>query len=93
MTEPVDGMVVHENENYKVIVSDELELQFYNNTYLGGYEVVNKMTGLTEFMATSMPEALYNAEHLNAALVSRAWEWRSEKADEKVISPLASALN
>ena len=94
MVEPVDGMVIHENENYTVIVSDELALTFYQNTYLGGYEVINNVTGLTEFMTTSMPEALFNAEQLNEALKSRAWEWRSQKADTPTpANPLASSLN
>lgn len=90
-------LVMHENENYRVLVSDELELVFYGNTYLGGYEVINKKSEVTEFMSTSLPEALYNAEQLNAALTSKAWEWRNE---EKVASkkraednPLVGSLN
>ena len=88
--------VVFENETYIVKATGELELSFLGNTYIGGYEVVNIQTGITEFMTTSLPEAMFNAEQLHGALASEAWKWRRETPPETVPTapnPLTSMLN
>lgn len=75
--------VVHENDNYVVIVDDELEFSIMGTTYLGGYAIVNRHTGIVEFMTMTMPEALFTSEQLNHSLLSKAWEWRKEKKEEE----------
>ena len=88
-----DRASVFENENYIVVVSEDLELSLLGNVYLGGYEVINKASGVTEYMTTSMPEAMFNAEQLHGALVSEAWKWRREVKEDKASNPLRDALN
>ena len=63
-----DRASVFENENYIVVVSDDLELTLLGNVYLGGYEVINKASGVTEYMTTSMPEAMFNAERITTII-------------------------
>ena len=76
---------VHVNEHYAVVISEEIEITVAGVTYLGGYEVINRATGITEFATTCLPEALHNAEHLNSMMENKSWNWRKEKKDKDAI--------
>lgn len=76
---------VFQKDNYVVAISDEVELTYQGNTYLGGYEVINIETGITEYMTTALPEAIFSAVNLAHAMKTKPWEWRDE--DEKKASP------
>lgn len=71
-------MVIHKNENYSV-VAVELNATIQGITYPRGYAAVNNHTGVAEYQSPTLPDVLYTAEHLNQALVSKAWEWRQEQ--------------
>lgn len=71
------GAVIHENDNYEVVVTDNA-IVVNGITYPHVYEVKNKATGVMEYITPAMPDALYTAEHINHALLSKAWEWREE---------------
>ena len=80
---------VFQKDNYIVAISDEIELVYQGNTYLGGYEVINIETGITEYMTTALPEAIFSAVNLAHAMKTKPWEWRA--ADEAKVTPKAVA--
>lgn len=80
---------VFQKDNYVVAISDEIELTYQGNTYLGGYEVINIETGITEYMTTALPEAIFSAVNLAHAMKQKPWEWRDE--DAKKEAPKAAA--
>lgn len=86
---------VFQKDNYVVAISDDVEIQYQGNTYLGGYEVVNIETGITEYMTTALPEAIFSAVNLAHAMKSKPWEWREDGKEEiKVeVAPSDSVLN
>jgi hypothetical protein len=61
---------VHENENYAIVVQGtEPE-----------YAVYNLRTGVVELTTKMLPEAINQAEHSNAYLINRMWEWIGKQA-------------
>lgn len=94
MTEVINGTVVHTNENYEVVVR-ELGAKLGDVLYTHGYFARNIHTGVLEYGSPSLPDVLHTAEQLNQAIVSEAWKWRREKAEQpKAVSRgLADLVN
>ena len=69
MTDAV-GKIFHSNENYTVLVNDDVN----------GYNVVNDHSGVIEFDSESLPECIFAAENLNVVLVHRTYEWIAKNA-------------
>ena len=72
MTEAA-GKIFHSNENYTIVVNDEVT----------GYQVINNNSGVVEFEAESLPECIFAAENLNVVLVHRTYEWVAKRAREQ----------
>lgn len=72
---------LHMNEHYAVVISEDIGITLAGVEYIGGYEVINRGTGITEFATTCLPEAMHNAEHLNSMMTKKSWNWRNEKVD------------
>lgn len=70
----MDDNIVHENDNYRVVLNDDGD----------GYGVVNIETGVCEFEAISLPECMFAAENLNVVLVHKTYEWVGKRALEKI---------
>ena len=62
---PEAVVVLHENENYIVQVSDDKT----------GYVLTNKHTDVVETVEKMLPHAISLAEQNNAYLVCRTWQW------------------
>ena len=58
-----------ENDNYYVRVSPTAN----------EYEVINKVTGVTEVKTAMLPDAYMAAAGLNDALVKKPWAWYSKE--------------
>jgi hypothetical protein len=69
------GKIFHSNDNYSVVVNDDVT----------GYNVVNDNSGVTEFDAESLPECIFAAENLNVVLVHRTYEWVAKRAQDQAI--------
>ena len=65
---------LHENDRYEVQV---VEREYYsnNNEYDVGYGVINKETGVMEYITSSLPEAIFNAEQFDVTLENKTWQW------------------
>ena len=69
--------LLHENLHYTVeVIQDSVE----SNGHIHGaaYAVVNRETGVNEFVSPSLPEAIYNAESFDMQLVNKPWNWLRE---------------
>ena len=75
---------LHENENY-YIVSQNKEYVTENVVYHCCYAVINKVSHVVEAYCLSLPGAIHSAEHMNLALVTKAWEWIKDEAEEETI--------
>lgn len=79
--------IVHENENYLVLIAVNQTVEFGGSTYTGAYIVHNKLTDITEFKSQNLPETLFVSEQLNQALLTRGWEWHKEKEQPTELNP------
>jgi len=73
MTANSAGKIFHSNENYEVIVNEEVT----------EYLVKNSNSGVIEFQAPSLPECIFAAENLNVVLTHRTFEWVAKRAQEQ----------
>ena len=80
---------VHENDNYTVFIDRLQKVTQGGIEFLGAYVVMNKHSGVREYISTAMPEALFASEQLNHAILTKGWEWRNNKAEQ---SPLNADL-
>ena len=87
-----------ENYHYHVAVVDKLaqrthsvEIVMHDTVYYQGYGVINKGTGVTEYLTTSLPEAIFNAEQFDVALTNETWKWMREEGTHD--APTPSVLN
>lgn len=85
-------MVIHKNEHYSVVAID-LNADIGGIKYPRGYAAVNNQTGVAEYQSPTLPDVLYTSEHLNQALVSKAWEWRQETAAKQAALPFSDLVN
>jgi hypothetical protein len=70
--------LLHQNENYYVDIDRTKVFELGGTLLVGGYKVVNRNAGVVEYYSPAPPEALFTSEHMNHALVNRAWEWRKQ---------------
>lgn len=59
----MEPMIVHENNNYHVIVNNDKT----------GYNIINRFTGVVEEEERTLPKAKYMAELMDADLVHNIW--------------------
>ena len=64
------GKIFHSNDNYSVVVNDDVT----------AYKVINDNSGVVEFEAESLPECIFAAENLNVVLVHQTYEWVAKRA-------------
>ena len=62
-------------ENYVVLVDPEREINLPTLTVLGAYSVVNRETGVEEYVSFQLPDALANAHQLNKLMIAKPWEF------------------
>jgi len=70
--------VIHENENYMVVLPDTPEIQTAydhdGNPVDGNYEVLNKLHNVVEYRGINLPTALTVAEHYNSILTQKLYQ-------------------
>jgi hypothetical protein len=76
--------MLHENENYSVhtveIARDDIAIvDNLGVPYDSGYALINKQTGVIELVRSTLPDVLFNAEHLNKILTEKPFMWLDEK--------------
>lgn len=76
--------VLHENENYYVygVAVDEEDVFILDSSgcgYKQGYALVNKATGIIELVRATLPDVLYNSEHLSQILIDKPYLWHKAK--------------
>ena len=88
----------YENHHYRVALIKQLEqrthsveIVMHDTTYYEGYAVISKGTGVVEYMTTSLPEAIFNAEQFDVALTNETWKWMREENAHP--APIPSVLN
>lgn len=86
------AVVVHETPDYLVVINDDITMNFQGNEYYGGYEVLNKTTGITEFMQPQLPECIFVAEALQHAMEAKSWEWRKTDAAGEAVQASATDI-
>lgn len=69
------GKIFHSNENYSVVVNDDVT----------AYLVRNDHSTVIEFESNSLPECIFAAENLNVVLVHRTFEWVAKRAQDQAI--------
>lgn len=86
----VEPRTLHENAHYTVhvvtaVVPDVYIVDSTGCAYDKGYALVSKGTGVIELIRTSLPDALWNAEHLSKILTEKPYLWleKIETDDEK----------
>ena len=47
----------------------------HDSKYYEGYAVVNKKYDIVEYVTSSLPEAIFNAEQFDLSLVNKTWEY------------------
>jgi len=77
LVEKEEEMVVHENENYRVISTPDSQR--------GNYSVINKSWGGEEGVFENLPSALSVCEQMNNILVHSIWKKQAEEALEEAL--------
>ena len=86
--------IIHENENYKVVVLIDWEwLDENGNVYETNYAVVNKTTEVMEFFSPQLSAALFNAESFNSIIIEEPHMWQAEQRMKKVGNIIEGALD
>lgn len=82
--------VLHENEHYFVygVTVDEEDVFILDSSgcgYKQGYALVNKNTGIIELVRATLPDVLYNSEHLAQILVDKPYLWHKATDELKKV--------
>lgn len=76
------GKIFHSNENYSVVVNDDVT----------GYNLINDNSGVVEHTCDALPDAIFTAENFNVVLVHRTYEWVNKRAAEKHAAEMGATL-
>lgn len=76
--------VLFENDNYEVVVADNIHVENHGAIYSVGYAVTNKDTGVDEVFTNTLPDAIGAAEQLDLAMENEVWKWMriNQEADD-----------
>lgn len=79
--------ILHENDHYRVhsIHTTHPELVILDSSgcaYTAGYAVISKATEQIELIRTTLPDALYNAEHMSNIMATKPYMWLNLGDDE-----------
>lgn len=89
-----DEQVVHENENYTIVVRYDDYKDMAGNVYKNTYHVINKKTGVVETRQPILPQAIFDCEAWNHAMLEHPWDWRKEQAEALAdVDPPEGPLN
>ena len=80
--------ILHENDHYRVqsIHTTHPELVILDRSgcaYTAAYAVISKITEQIELIRTTLPDALYNAEHMGKIMATKPYMWLNIDDDPK----------